>query len=251
MSMAMAKSRRGASPFGSGPGARELGLGSRRGGIFGASLLCAAFLAGTVVLAWMLYLPQWVERWVEERTGFPVSIGFLGCNPLGFLLVVEEASIGSSEAFAERGFMEIASVRWEMEPSSLAGPVAVTREAEVRLKRLVVGIDETGRSNLERFFEALDLPKMRIRRARLVVDEVTIADDSGLLPRRRAYPANIDATLEDLSSPAQLFEPVAVDAVRLGFPRLLGEEGEGGARRSRGENGLDVGWNLVESALLR
>jgi len=80
---------------------------------------------------------------------------------------------------------------------------------------------------------------------------VTIADDSGLLPRRRAYPANIDATLEDLSSPAQLFEPVAVDAVRLGFPRLLGEEGEGGARRSRGENGLDVGWNLVESALLR
>lgn len=218
---------------------------SRRGGVFLAGLFFAAFLLAAAVLAWMLFLPRWVERVVEERTGYPISVGFLGCNPLGFVLKAEGVRIGSPESFAERGFIVLSSLRWEMDVGSLGKDVAVARDVEIRLERLVLGLDERGESNLQRFFEALDLPKMQIRRARLVVENVTLADDSGLRPQRRSYRANIDETLEDLSSPAQLFEPVFIDAVRLGFPQIMGRRGLGGSGAGAYGGGAE---NVVQDA---
>ena len=75
---------------------------SRRGGVMKSAFFLGLFLAASLTLVWMLALPWGFGVKLERDTGCSLQTERLFCNPFGFDVHFENASLGNAERFGEK-----------------------------------------------------------------------------------------------------------------------------------------------------
>jgi len=120
----------------------------RGGFIFGMVILMVVIVA-IAILAWIVFLPRVVISSVREATGLSCEIERLYANPLTGDFKAEGVRIGNPAGWGDEPLAEISRLEGKLNVLSLRSATAVVENAEVDLTRLVVIVDERGRTNFQ------------------------------------------------------------------------------------------------------
>ncbi len=187
--------------------------------------LAILFACGAV--AWMVFLPQLVARFVRGRTGFDVQIQSLYCNPFTADLAVRGLVIANPPTFPRTEFVSVREFkidarcssffgrRWEVNDATLdVAQVAIVRDREGRVNaRLfqqgLAGSAGNPSAGAARKTEAKTQRGFLIRHLTVRIDRMLVADYSVSKPETREYTVNFTHTYENVTSASQVATPLA------------------------------------------
>lgn len=196
----------------------------KRGGILRAAVFLLLFIAALGALGWMLLLPSAIESKVEGRTGFPVAVGSLSCNPFGLALDGKEVSVGNPKTFGGGDAMlDLRSLSIEASLPALARGEIWIESMEIDIKKATLALDERGELNLKSFLDLLFAGQdgegrmpFRAVSSRVQVEEIEVVDYTRPVPVTKSFRPMLDVTLRDVDQPLALFEPILEIARRAG-----------------------------------
>jgi hypothetical protein len=196
-------------------------------GIVKACLLLGGLFA-LAALAWMAFLPAMVEGELHAATGFDVRITVLSANPFTGRVVVRGLAARNPPAYPSPDFVILRELRADVDVFSWAfTDRIVINELDVDAAKIEIVRKRDGKTNAGEFAAAFsgsgatapDGPgavaqrnhtKCLIKRLRIRLDQLVIADYSGQKPDETAYSLNIDHTYSNVSSAKQLLVPEVV-----------------------------------------
>lgn len=199
----------------------------------GAARACL-YLGGLfalAALAWMAFLPAVVEHELSEATGFDIRVGILAANPFTGRIVVRRLTAGNPPGFPAPGFVELREFRAMVDVFSwFFTDRIVIDELDVDLRKIEIVRQHDGRSNAGEFMasfsrggqtapEAQAPPPRKparylVRKLRIRLEKLVIADYSGGKADQTEYPLNIDHTYANVSDARQLLAPEVVRSLR-------------------------------------
>ncbi|MCF7687466.1 MAG: hypothetical protein K9M98_00465 [Cephaloticoccus sp.] len=199
--------------------------GQRGGILIKCMVLLAAFLA-CGALAWMLVLPYAMTAWMQNRTGFDVTVDALMINPISGRLTARGLVVSNPPTFPQSEFLRIREFSAAAEVWSLftAEPKFNTVKLDIELVALVKRAD--GRSNAEVFrvylAESAGRPApitttrgkgFLIQNLELRFDRLLLADYTGPRKQVREYPLKLDRTFNNVRDAKQLMLPASLDQI--------------------------------------
>jgi hypothetical protein len=195
----------------------------------GAAKACLILggLFALAALAWMVFLPSVVERELRSATGFDVRVAILAANPFTGRVVARGLLAHKPPEYPVPDFVDLRELRVE---ASIFSWVFTDRivfdEIYADAAKLELVRQHNGRSNAGDFIAAFSrsrdngpgaaaaLPskptQYLIRRLRIRLDQLVIADYSGAKPDETTYKLNIDHTFSNVSKARQLLVPEVV-----------------------------------------
>lgn len=192
-----------------------LTLRSRRGGVLKSAVFLGVFLAAAFTLSWMIALPWAFEMKLERDTGCTWTAERLSCNPFGFEIRIDDATLGNSEDFGSgRPMMKIRSFRAQIAFESLVSDEIIVERAEIDISRMALIVNERGILNVEQFArdlfgESRGLGKgIRFVDCSLKIDTVEILDYSTAEPSHKALRLGVDVHGFEGVGAISLFEPL-------------------------------------------
>ena len=182
------------------------------------------FLSATGTLGWMLLLPSALRVEVESRTGFPVEIGSLASNPLGFSLSGKDVVVGNPSAYGGgEPMLQITELKADASLPSLGRGEIWIDDMELRVATARIVADERGKLNVDSFLRSLfasengdgSMP-FHATRVHLIVDEVQYVDLSAKIAGKRSIRPMLDVEVHDTDKPTELLGPIIDLGKRLG-----------------------------------
>jgi len=182
-------------------------------------------LFALVALAWMAFLPAIVEHELQAYTGFDVRIQVLAVNPLTGHAVVRGLIVHNPEGYPIPDFIELRGLEAEIETFSVVfGDRLVIDSLDLDAAKLAVIRRHDGRTNFGDFISSYrrrspgadpgakpppETPARRylIKKLRLRLGQLVIADYTGNKADVRTYSFNIDHSYSNVSDPRQLLVP--------------------------------------------
>ncbi len=196
-------------------------------GIAKACLLLGGLFA-LAALAWMAFLPAIVEGELRAATGFDFRITVLAANPFTGRVVVRGLAARNPPAYLSPDFVVLRELRADVDVFSwVFTDRIVLDELDVDAARIELVRKRDGKSNAGEFVAAFSRSgatspegpgavsqrrhtKYLIKRLRIRLDQLVIADYSGPKPDETTYSLNIDHTYSNVSQAKQLLVPEVV-----------------------------------------
>jgi hypothetical protein len=177
-------------------------------------------------LAWMAFLPSVVERELRAVTGFDVRIQVLAANPFTGRVIARGLSARNPPGFPAEDFVALRELRADVNVFSwFLMDRIVINELFVDAAKVELVRRRDGTSNAGVFAAAFSRgapgpggqapahggsARYLVRKLRIRLDQLVIADYSGSKPDETTYNLNIDHTYANVSSPRQLLVPEVV-----------------------------------------
>jgi hypothetical protein len=195
---------------------------------------CVVFggLFAFAALAWMMFLPFFVARELKAVTGFDVKVEVLTANPFTGNVAVQGLVVANPSDYPVPDFIEVRSLYADVsEFSCLFSDSYVVNDLDLWVTKVELVQRAAGKSNTGDFIGAFSHApagsreggqaapprpaKYLVRKLRLRVDRLIVADYSGSTKQEKTYSLGIDHTYTDISDPKQLLVP---DVVRSLYP---------------------------------
>lgn len=197
---------------------------SRRGGVMKSAIGLMVFLSAVGTLGWMLLMPSALRVQVESRTGFPVEVGSLASNPLGFSVSGSEIVIGNPTAFGGgEPMLQIKSLSASASLPALGRGEIWIDDLEIVIPKARIVADERGVISLDVFLKRLFASKeangsmpFHAERIHFVVDEIEYVDLSAPVAAMRTVKPMLEQELTNVDSPEGLLGPLVELGRRLG-----------------------------------
>jgi hypothetical protein len=185
-------------------------------------------LFALAALAWMAFLPAIVERELCAVTGFDVRIKILTANPFTGRVVARGLAARNPPRYPTPDFVALRELHADVNVFSwIFTDRIVINELSVDAAKIEVVRQRDGKSNAGEFIAAFSRggaastgapapaaqrrpARYLIKRLRLRLDELVIADYSGPKPDETAYKLNIDHTYSNVTEARQLLVPEVV-----------------------------------------
>jgi hypothetical protein len=228
---------------------RRRGVDDCRGGCAVKILVLFVVMSAVSALAWMLFLPAFVVGQIHERTGFDATVASLSGNPFTGRFVMRGLVLGNPATFPPGNLGELREMSVEFDLSSLWGDQLVFDRITLDVGRILLVQRADGKSNAQVWATAWTGttrdPNWLIRRLRVRVDLLAMADTAGGSAPLRERSLGIDQSYENVSAGQQLLVPDVLRRVKAAnFEMAL-------ARWVPGEFGRKLGEAAREPALLR
>jgi hypothetical protein len=170
-------------------------------------------------LAWMVFLPRIVERQLRA-TGFDVRVAVLKVDPFTGSVVVEGLVAKNPPAYPTPDFVELSELRADVSVFSwFFSDRFVINELDVDTSRIALIRQHDGKSNAGEFMAAFKSghpaaagkpKKYLIKKLHIRLEELYVADYTGLATDKKTYKLNIDRSYTNVTDPRQLLVPDVV-----------------------------------------
>ena len=202
------------------------------GGIIFKLLFFLLALGALGALAWMLLLPVYVTSQLQSRTGFDASVASLSCNPITGRLMIRGLVLTNPSAFTTGDFLQLREFHAVGDVWSLFSGRVSLDELTLDVRRVALVRRADGRSNADVFAQNLGIapapaskaaatpapatmaaepppPKKQflIRRLTLRVDQLVLADYSGVKPDVKEFNLAVDQHYENVTETKQILVP--------------------------------------------
>jgi hypothetical protein len=192
------------------------------------ALLLLGGLFALAALAWMAFLPAVVGGELRAATGFDVRIAVLAANPFTGRVVARGLAARNPPGYPSPDFVTVREVTADVNVFSwIFADRIVINELDVNAERVVIIRQRGGKSNAGEFIAAFSKGgaaapggqaagpqrgpgRYLIRKLRIRLGQLVIADYSGSTPDQSSYDLNIDHTYTNVSSARQLLVPEVV-----------------------------------------
>ena len=173
-------------------------------------------------LAWMVLLPKMVERELRATTGFDVTVSVLKADPFTGSVVVRGFSAKNPPSFPTPDFVELRELRANVSVFSwFFSDQFVISELDIDTAKIALVRQHDGKSNAGAFMaafsggsaQAAQARKPRrylIKKLHVRLEELYVADYTGLGTDKKTYQLNIDRTYTNVTDPRQLLVPDVV-----------------------------------------
>ena len=196
----------------------------RHGGILLQLLVLLAVVLSAAALAWMLFLPLVLTTQLRQRTGFDTTVRSLAVNPFTGTVEVRGLVLANPPTFPLRDFVEVREFYADVDMLSLWSERPVISTVVLDVASVTLVKRENGQTNAEAFQHNLTLaadgqprppssrPPLRflIRRLKVRIDRLVIADHTTRLPTSREYHLGLNQNYTDVTELKQLFAPAAL-----------------------------------------
>jgi hypothetical protein len=183
-------------------------------------------LFALAALAWMAFLPAVVESELRAVTGFDVRVHVLAANPFTGRVVVRGLAARNPPTYPAPDFVQLRELQADVSIFSwVFTDRIVVDDLFVDVPKVEIVRRADGTSNLGEFAAAFSRPagapgapgaaqgkpaRYLIRKLRIRLEQLVIADYSGGRHDEAAYRLNMDHTFSDVSDPRQLLVPDVV-----------------------------------------
>ncbi len=189
------------------------------------------FLGGIfalAALAWMAFLPALAQHELRAVTGFDVRVEVLTANPFTGSVVVEGLSAKNPPGYPVADFVELRGLRADInEFSWLFSDRIVVNELDLDVEKVELVLQGNGKSNAGEFMGAFSRrgagaaasgagaaaprpARYLIRRLRLKLDRLVVADYTKPNADEKSYGLHLDTTFNNVSDARQLLVPEVV-----------------------------------------
>lgn len=188
--------------------------------------LCLCGLFALASLAWMAFLPALVERELSSVTGFDFKVQVLAANPFTGRVVVRGLAARNPPEYPAPDFVQLRELEADVDIySCLVSERIVINDLYVYAPKIEVVRRADGTSNVGEFAAAFSggasaagVPaaaarrptQFVIRKLRIRVEQLVVADYSGGKHDEKTYSLNIDHSYSNVSDPRQLLVPDVV-----------------------------------------
>jgi uncharacterized protein involved in outer membrane biogenesis len=190
----------------------------------GSTKVCLALgaLFAAASLAWMVFLPGIVERELRSATGFDIRVTVLKVDPFTGRVVVMGLKAQNPASFPTPEFIDLRELRADVNIFSwLFSERVVINELDVDTERIALIRQHDGKSNAGEFMaaftaadagsRAVSKPKQYlVRKLRIRLEELQVADYTGMSTDKKVYKVNIDHTYTNVTNPRELLVPEVV-----------------------------------------
>ncbi len=185
-----------------------------------------------VSLAWMIFLPRVVEHELRTVTGFDIRLKVLKADPFTGRVVVEGLSAKNPPSYPTDEFVELRELRADVNLfSCLFTDRAVINELDVNIEKIALIRQHDGKSNAGAFMAAFHHSPQAggaaqapppapgkpmeylVKKLHIRLEELEVADYTGMAADKKAYKLNIDQTYNDVTNPRQLLVPSVVNSL--------------------------------------
>lgn len=182
-----------------------------------------AFLA-VASLLWMVFLPRVVERELRQATGFDIHVAVLRADPFTGRVVVRGFSAQNPPSFPTPEFVELKELTADVNLFSFFTDQIVINQLDIDTTKIALIRQHDGKSNAGSFMAAFSgdgahatgsgpAPPPRkplrylVKKLHLRVEELSVADYTGLAIDKKTYKINIDQTYTNVTDPRELLVP--------------------------------------------
>ncbi len=194
----------------------------------GSTKVCLAVgvLFAAASLAWMVFLPRVVEHYLRAVTGFDIRVSVLKADPFTGRVVVEGLTAKNPPSYPTDEFVELRALRADVNIfSCFFSERIVINELDVDTAKIALVRQHDGKSNAGDFMAAFSrgapagtgaVPVSRkprkylIRKLHIRLEELYVADYTGMATDKKVFKLNIDQTYNDVTDPRQLLVPSVV-----------------------------------------
>ncbi|HWL15376.1 MAG TPA: hypothetical protein VNR00_07210 [Opitutus sp.] len=188
------------------------------GGVLMKLVVLMVVLFAALALAWMLFLPVVFTSRLEERTGFPATVGMLVADPFRGVVEVRDFVLRNPDSFSTREFLRLREFRVETGFGALFSAQPTLDSLVIDMERVTLVQGDAG-SNFQRFEKAAQrgpaslranavtaapAGRVGVRRLRVKLGELVAIDESGRGARRETTTIGLDASYTDVSDLAAL-----------------------------------------------
>jgi hypothetical protein len=174
-------------------------------------------------LAWMVWLPGIVERDLRAATGFDVRVAVLKADPFTGHILVMGFTAKNPPAYPTPDFVELRTVRANVSLYSwFFSDQFVINELDIDTKEIALVRQHNGKSNAGDFMAAFSggpaAPAGRhrtylVKKLHIRLEELYIADYTGLATDKKTYNVNIDHSYTNVTNLRQLLVPDVVNTL--------------------------------------
>jgi hypothetical protein len=186
--------------------------------------LFLAALSAVGALAWMFFLPRVVEHELRAITGFDVRLAVLKADPFTGRVVVRGLTAKNPPSYPSPDFFELRELRADVNLFSFFSDRIVVNELDVNTAKVALVRQHDGTSNAVAFMKAFSggttpaqvAPKPRkylVKRLHIRLEELYVADYTGLAIDKKTYKLNIDQTYLNVTDPRQLLVPQVINTL--------------------------------------
>jgi hypothetical protein len=187
-----------------------------------STIVCLAIglVLALASLAWMVYLPGIVERELRAATGFDVRVAVLKVDPFTGHILVMGFTVKNPAAYPTPEFVDLRTVRANVSLYSwFFSDQFVINELDIDTKEIALVRQHNGKSNAGDFMAAFSggaaapASKHRtylVKKLHIRLEELYVADYTGLGTDRKTYKVNIDRSYTNVTDPRQLLVPDVV-----------------------------------------
>jgi hypothetical protein len=175
-------------------------------------------------LVWMVFLPRIVERELRLATGFDIHVAVLRADPFTGGVVVRGFSAQNPKSYPTPEFVELRELHADVNLFSFFTDQIVINELDIDTEKIALIRQHDGKSNAGAFMAAFSggsapvdgkapPPPPRkprrylVKKLHLKVQELIVADYTGLAIDKRSYKINIDETYNNVTDPKELLVP--------------------------------------------
>ncbi len=174
-------------------------------------------------LVWMVFLPRVVERELRRMTGFDIHVAVLRADPFTGHVVVRGFSAINPKSFPTPEFVELRELHADVNLFSFFTDQIVINELDIDTEKIALIRQHDGKSNAGAFMAAFSggggqaagtaPPPPRkplrylVKKLHLKVQELIVADYTGLATDKKSYKINIDETYTNVTDPKELLVP--------------------------------------------
>jgi hypothetical protein len=187
----------------------------------GSTKLCLVLggLFAAASLAWMVFLPGVVERALRATTGFDIRVAVLKADPFTGRVVVRGFTVKNPASYPSPDFIELRELRADVNIFSwFSSDQLVINDLDVNTAKVALIRQHDGKSNAGDFMAAFSggdsaaaTPRKPrrylIKKLHVRLEELYVADYTGLASDRKTYKLNIDQTYTNVTDPRQLLVP--------------------------------------------
>lgn len=204
-----------------------------RGGVFFKLLFLLVALLAAAALAWMLFLPVMLTQQLQQRTGCAASVDRFAVNPVSGDIDLRGLELANPPGFPTDKFVNLRAFTAHADMGSLLSARPVFDDVTVDIAEITLVKRADGATNVELFARALDgaedrasasanpaavaptapattdpgapasasaaSPSLLIRRLKVRIEKVTIADYASAEPKWRTIDTPVDRTYENVT----------------------------------------------------
>jgi hypothetical protein len=186
--------------------------------------LVIGVLFAALSLAWMVFLPRVVEHALRSTTGFDIRLAVLKVDPFTGRVVVEGLTAKNPPSYPSPDFFELRQLRADVSIFSwFFSDQFVVNELDVDTAKIALIRQHDGKSNAGDFMAGFSggaaRPETRkprrylVKRLHIRLEELYVADYTGMATDKKVYKLNIDQTYTNITDPRQLLVPKVVNTL--------------------------------------